>query len=316
MKTLFKHFIISYFTAKNLSKNQGVIKFLNIFIIRFFYAFNFIRKYLNKNNYSFQKIESMKYFKKNISNEKVLKDLNSSGYNDYLNLKKKYLSQIKKEISLKNSSISFKSSKTFNEFMKVVGRQDGLASIIKKSQKKKVPHVAIDIDLKKTKKLKELATSKFFIELSKKYLNPKKISIASQCYISNPVKISEKDKKDNAQYFHYDNDYRKFFKVFIYLNDVDLSAGPHSFVAKTNTKKYFKHLLAERIDDNEVKKSYDNKNIKTFKGKEGKVIVEDTFGLHKGTSPSSKSRVMLILIYGHGQGINNYKNLLIKRFKS
>ena len=55
MKTLFKHFIISYFTAKNLSKNQGVIKFLNIFIIRFFYAFNFIRKYLNKNNYSFQK---------------------------------------------------------------------------------------------------------------------------------------------------------------------------------------------------------------------------------------------------------------------
>ena len=96
MKTLFKHFIISYFTAKNLSKNQGVIKFLNIFIIRFFYAFNFIRKYLNKNNYSFPKIESMKYFKKNISNEKVLKDLNSSGYNDYLNLKKIFVTNQKR----------------------------------------------------------------------------------------------------------------------------------------------------------------------------------------------------------------------------
>ena len=158
MKTLFKHFIVSYFTARNLSKNQDIKKFFDIFIIRFFYAFSFIRNFFNRNNYNFQKIHSKEYFKKNITNEKVLKDLNSAGYNDFLNLKKKYL--------------------------------------------------------------------------------------------------------------------------------------------------------------NEIKKFYDNKNIKTFKGKEGKVIIEDTFGLHKGTPPSSKSRIMLILIYGHGPGINNYKNLLIKKFKS
>ena len=59
------------------------------------------------------------------------------------------MSQIKKEISLKNSSISFKSSKTFNEFIVVGARWISLD--YKEIQKKKVPHVAIDIDLKKTK---------------------------------------------------------------------------------------------------------------------------------------------------------------------
>ena len=45
---------------------------------------------------------------------------------------------------------------------------------------------------------------------------------------------------------------------------------------------------------------------------EGNIIVEDTFGLHKGSSPINQSRVMLILIYGHGLGIDIYKNPLIK----
>ena len=69
--------------------------------------------------------------------------------------------------------------------------------------------------------------------------------------------IGKLKKKDNAQYFHYDNDFKKFFKVFIYLSDVSHNAGPHSFVAKTNTKKTFKHIVAERIDDREITKFYD-----------------------------------------------------------
>lgn len=316
MKILFKHFIISFFTAKNRSKNKGFKNFYNIFVIRFFYAFNLIRKFLNNNNYNSERIKSKRFFKKNISNEKVLKDLNTLGYNDFLSLKKSYVDNIKKEISLKSSSISFKNERKFNKFKRNISKQDSLDSILKKSKKKQVPHVAIDINLKKTKILKELATSKFLIELSKKYLNPKTVSIASQCYISNPIRISEKDKKDYAQYFHYDNDFRKFFRVFIYLTDVDLSAGPHSYVAKTNIKKSLKHLLAERIDDDEIKKFYGNENIKTFNGEKGKVIIEDTFGLHKGNPLLKKSRVMLILTYGHGSGINNFKNLLIKQFNN
>ena len=69
MKILLKHFVVSFFTAKNRSKNRGFKNFYNIFIIRFFYAFSFIRNFLNNNNYTPERINSEKYFKKNISNE-------------------------------------------------------------------------------------------------------------------------------------------------------------------------------------------------------------------------------------------------------
>ena len=39
MGILIKHLLNSFLTAKNLSKNKTVIIFLEIFIIRFFFAF-------------------------------------------------------------------------------------------------------------------------------------------------------------------------------------------------------------------------------------------------------------------------------------
>ena len=74
--------------------------------------------------------------------------------------------------------------------------------------------------------------------------------------------------------------------------------------------------LAKRIDDEEIKKCYDPKGIKIFCGDEGSIIIEDTFGLHKGVSPIKNSRMVLILIYGHGLGIDIYKNSLIKEYKN
>ena len=47
MITLSKHLFLSLLTAKNLSKNKGIKKFFEIFVIRFFYAFDFIRNFFN-----------------------------------------------------------------------------------------------------------------------------------------------------------------------------------------------------------------------------------------------------------------------------
>ena len=58
----------------------------------------------------------------------------------------------------------------------------------------------------------------------------------------------------------------------------------------------------------EILKSYPKEKIKKFLGDKGSIIVEDTFGLHKGFSPKTKSRMMLILIYGEGIGIDLFKN--------
>ena len=312
MITLSKHFIISLFTAINLSKNKGLKKFFEIFNIRFIFAFDFVRNFFNNQKNNYKNINSSKYFEKNIESIKVIEDLKNFGYNNFLRLKKNYLERLKNEISLANSIISFKSKKNSEKFNKTLNFSDNLNDMFRKSKENEISHIALDIDLSKTNYIKEFATSEFLMNIAKNYIKSKKISISGQCYISHPVQISETEKKDNAQYFHYDNDFKKFFKVFIYLSNVSHNAGPHSFVAKTNTKKTFKHIVAERIDDREVINFYDKENIKVFDGKEGNIIVEDTFGLHKGSSPINQSRVMLILIYGHGLGIDIYKKPLIK----
>ena len=51
-----------------------------------------------------------------------------------------------------------------------------------------------------------------------------------------------------------------------------------------------------------LKKNIILKNIKTFQKKRGSLIIEDTFGLHKGNFPKKKSRKMMILIYGQDLG--------------
>ena len=314
MITLSKHFIISFLTARHFSKNKGLKKFFEIFYIRFIFAFYFIRNFFNNQKDNCKNINSSKYFEENIESAKIIEDLKNFGYNNFLKLRKNYLELLKSEISLTNSLISFKGKKNSDKFRKTINFSDKLKDIFEKSKENEISHIALDIDLSKTNYIKEFATSEFLMNIARNYIKSDKISISGQCYISNPVQISEAEKKDNAQYFHYDNDFKKFFKVFIYLSDVNHSAGPHSFVAKTNTKKIFKHIVAERIDDREIAKFYDKESIKVFDGKEGNIIVEDTFGLHKGSPPINQSRIMLILIYGHGLGIDIYKNPLIKEY--
>ena len=51
----------------------------------------------------------------------------------------------------------------------------------------------ITINMSKLNSLKKLATSKFFSEIANSYLGCEDISVSSLCYISNPVKISEKE---------------------------------------------------------------------------------------------------------------------------
>ena len=314
MFVIIKHLILSISTAINLSKEQGILSFFRIFNIRFFYGFNFFRNFFNTNKSEMKNVTSSDYFVKNIKSNKIVNDLDKYGYNNFLKIKSSYLNNIKKEITLKNSSIYFKGKKKSKFFFKSLNSKDNMNSLLSKSKKNKISHVVLNIDIKKTKFIKKLATSNFFMNIAKDYINSNEISVSGQGYISNPIKITEKEKKDNAQHFHYDNDFKKFFKIFVYLNDVNFSAGPHSFIVSTNKNRKFKHIAANRIDDEEINNNYNKNKIKTFNGNKGHVIIEDTFGLHRGNFPTNKSRLMLVLIYGHGLGINNYKNSILKKF--
>jgi len=311
MNILIHHLLNSFSTAKNLSKNKSVIIFFEIFIIRFFFSFTSIRKLFNKKTILKSGVKSGNLLeKKDVKTDLVLTSLEQKGYCDDLKLNKYEVDKVIEEISLKNSSISFKEKKNTSEFKIFTNNNDNIHSILEKSKKFNLSHVALEIDLNKTKNIKRIATSSFFLDIAKKYIGNDNISISSLCYISNPFETSEIEKKDNAQYFHYDNDFKKFFKVFLYLNDVDTDSGPHSFVKFSHKERYFKHLLSKRIDDQEIQKNYGDHNIIKFDRPKGSLIFEDTFGFHKGTAPKKNSRVVLILVYGKSRGIGIYKNSL------
>jgi hypothetical protein len=313
MLIIIKHFILSLSTALNLSNSSNKVTFFNIFNIRFFYSFINIRNFLNPAKIDASNfIISNNFFQNKIRSSKIVYDLDNFGFNNILKLKNTILKLLKNEITLDNSKIEFKGEKKTKKFIQSLKKKDNIDIILTKS-KKIISHVVLNINISRTNYIKKLATSDFFLDIAKKYINTNNISIAAQCFISNPVKISELEKKNNAQYFHYDNDFKKFFKVFIYLNKVDKYSGPHSFVKSTNKKRKLKHIIAERINDSEIRKDYGSKNVKVFNGNAGSVIIEDTFGLHKGSFPQKKSRLVLILVYGSGLGIEIYKNPLIKK---
>jgi hypothetical protein len=97
------------------------------------------------------------------------------------------------------------------------------------------------------------------------------------------------------QKFHRDAEDWRYFKVMVYLTDVDGTAGPHVFVRGS-------HLTAASMriyyrSDEEVKRRYGADNLLEIPGAAGSGFAVDTSGLHKGTAPTGKARLLLQLQY-------------------
>ena len=54
------------------------------------------------------------------------------------------------------------------------------------------------------------------MEIVKDYFNTDNITISGQCYISNSMKISNQEKKDNAQFYHHDLEFKKFLVLLCF----------------------------------------------------------------------------------------------------
>lgn len=91
--------------------------------------------------------------------------------------------------------------------------------------------------------------------------------------------------KDHSQMFHQDQDDIKFIKLFIYLNDVDMNNGPHSYVKGSirDRKTPFKgYKISNRVTDSVIESLYGKDKIVYLEGKAGTMIFENTNGFHKG----------------------------------
>jgi hypothetical protein len=100
---------------------------------------------------------------------------------------------------------------------------------------------------------------------------------------------------EEAESFHRDIDDWRQLKLFVYLTDVDDELGPHVFVRESHRIR--QALDIKRYTDEEVVSVFGKDRIVTFTGPQGTCFLENTFGLHKGTTARSGNRLLFQVLY-------------------
>jgi hypothetical protein len=97
------------------------------------------------------------------------------------------------------------------------------------------------------------------------------------------------------QGFHRDCDDWRFIKVFVYLTDVDVAAGPHVYVGGTHQEHCSMRL--QPYSDDEITDRYGASRIASVTGPAGTGFAVDTRGIHKGMVPTQKPRLLMQIQY-------------------
>ena len=293
--------IIKYFNLINLNGYGIILKF---FVIRFFYSIESIR--------SKQKILLTNKIEKNFflteerfDVDKISKEIDNRGYSEILTIQDSFIENFKNHIfQSKNIDVKIEGIEK-SKILK--SEKEAISDYFLRLKKLKVSRLTGTINLNENSLLKDFLLSDSLVNLAKSYLNTKDFSINASFFISNPLQIPKKEKYKNAQYFHWDNDFKKFFKLYIYLNDVDESNGPHIFIPRTHKKKLPDHKLCRLYSDSDIYSSYEES--KKFIGKAGTLFFADSYGIHKGEAPQLNSRLLLNVHFGKGKILYNKDDL-------
>ena len=118
--------------------------------------------------------------------------------------------------------------------------------------------------------------------------------------------IAGKSQAKDAQLFHRDVDDVKFCKLFLYLTDVSLDSGPHTYVkGSSSTNKLTK---IRRYQDEEIEKAFGKENIIDLVRPKGSCFIVDTYGFHRGLLPEKNNRLLLQIQYSLNPiGIEKYE---------
>lgn len=100
---------------------------------------------------------------------------------------------------------------------------------------------------------------------------------------------------EEAERFHRDVDDWRFVKLFLYLTDVDDTAGPHIFATGSHRVNSLTKL--RRYDDAEVHAAFGENMIRRFTGPAGMAFLENTGGLHRGLPPAKRPRLIFQVLY-------------------
>jgi hypothetical protein len=157
-------------------------------------------------------------------------------------------------------------------------------------------------DLMKCQAITDIASNPLVINLVSQYLG-----CLPTCYGINCM-FSKEYSGHGTTTRHRDSDDFKFLSLFIYLDDVTLSNGPHAYELGTHLGN------PEGNKGNELPNSA--VNTKIFTGKAGEGFIEDNWGVHYGMSlPPNKSRKCLWIRYGLYNNYTSRTSVNIKKHK-
>ena len=121
----------------------------------------------------------------------------------------------------------------------------------------------------------------------------------------------------NMQLFHRDADDYKFVKFFMYLSDVEQGEGEQVYIQGTNEDPSLPPSLyaINRYPDADIESALPDREKKVIVGKAGTSWFADTYGIHRGTVPSTKKRLLLQLQFSYNPvPIFNYRSYRFKRW--
>ena len=285
----------------NLKRYNNFLILLKIFIIRFFYSYEGIRNKIKPKFPSKEtRLKDNLFSDEKLNSYKIINDIDKKGYSETFLLKKKITDNILKESLDNDEFVLNKIDPNIKVKDLKILENENIDSYIKRLSSHKISRLTKTINLSNKKsELNKLIMSDEVLNIAKNYLNTKEISINASFFISNPLETSENEKYKNAQYFHWDNDFTKFVKLYIYLNDVNYDNGPHIFIPETHKFKKQNNKLCRLYSDINIENNYAKSKI--FTGNAGSMFFVDSFGIHKGIPPSKSHRLMLNVHFGRGK---------------
>jgi hypothetical protein len=148
----------------------------------------------------------------------------------------------------------------------------------------------------------QLAIQPSLLRIVNDYLGLRSYLRAINVWMNLPVVDPPKE----SQLWHRDGDDVRILKVFIYLMDVDMSAGPFWFIPGTHEgvgRQIPVSMEAGRVSDSEMEKRVPSSKWKACTGMARTVILADTTGFHKGGKCEVKPRVLLTYEYVSGASL-------------
>ncbi|RJQ36814.1 hypothetical protein C4552_02900 [Candidatus Parcubacteria bacterium] len=107
-----------------------------------------------------------------------------------------------------------------------------------------------------------------------------------------------------SQRWHADPDDRRMVKTFLYLSDVDETAGPFTYIRGTQEGGRWRHLFpfapkqrSRHPDPAFIERTIPPEDIFIATGNAGSLVFCDTSGIHRGGYATAKERVMYTSVF-------------------